>query len=64
MAREYLSEEALESSAEVTVSIEDINDNSPVFTRTEYLAELVENAPMGTFVAQVEASALFTRFCL
>nr|XP_023681982.1 protocadherin Fat 4-like isoform X2 [Paramormyrops kingsleyae] len=40
----------------VTVVVEDMNDNPPVFSTMEYRALVSENAPLGTTVTQVKAS--------
>ncbi len=56
MAREYLSAERRESRADVTVQIEDVNDNAPVFEQDEYEAELPENPPVNTLVTTVTVS--------
>ncbi|XP_048837558.1 protocadherin Fat 4 isoform X6 [Brienomyrus brachyistius] len=40
----------------VTVIVEDMNDNPPVFSTTEYRVLVPENAPLGTTVTQVKAS--------
>ncbi|XP_068596816.1 protocadherin gamma-A2-like [Brachionichthys hirsutus] len=37
------------------IVVDDINDNSPTFTRSEYVANILENEPVGTFVMQVKA---------
>ncbi|EDV93857.1 GH18064 [Drosophila grimshawi] len=42
----------------VTVYINDVNDNSPVFDQPEYTVELPENMTVGTKVVQVHASDL------
>ncbi|XP_019718083.1 protocadherin-7 [Hippocampus comes] len=44
------------SQALLRVSITDVNDNSPMFERPTYEAEMAENAPPGTPVLQVRAS--------
>ncbi|XP_061761071.1 protocadherin-7 [Nerophis ophidion] len=44
------------SQALLRVSITDVNDNSPLFERSTYEAEMAENAPPGTPVLQVRAS--------
>ncbi|KAK9507370.1 hypothetical protein O3M35_007243 [Rhynocoris fuscipes] len=40
----------------LTVSVEDQNDNDPVFSQTMYSARLSEDAPLGTLVLNVSAS--------
>ncbi|XP_043223379.1 protein dachsous-like [Amphibalanus amphitrite] len=46
----------LTASALVTVLVEDVNDNQPIFSRTVYTANVSERAPVGTFVARVSAA--------
>ncbi|KAL2077319.1 hypothetical protein ACEWY4_026823 [Coilia grayii] len=41
---------------QITVNVEDINDNIPVFTKSLYKARVLENAPLGTSVVTVLAS--------
>ncbi|XP_062846826.1 protocadherin alpha-3-like [Trichomycterus rosablanca] len=43
---------------QITVDVLDVNDNSPVFTKDSYSAKIVENAPIGTTVIQVNATDL------
>ncbi|XP_046590882.1 cadherin-related tumor suppressor [Neodiprion lecontei] len=52
-----LGEASLDDTAEVTISVLDINDNAPVFLDTPYLAHVMENMvpPGGGFVMQVKA---------
>lgn len=45
----------LASSVNLTVHVEDINDNDPVFSRTFYHVLLNEDAPRGTSVLEVRA---------
>ncbi|CAG0878551.1 unnamed protein product [Darwinula stevensoni] len=50
------SELPLSATAEVTVYIEDVNDNPPVFKKTRYVAQVPENATLGTLITQVSAT--------
>lgn len=45
----------LNSSAVVMLTVADCNDNAPVFSSTEYHAQVSENSPVGTRLAQVSA---------
>ncbi len=54
IAREYLTNERRESRAEITVHIEDVNDNWPQFSKEQYSAAIKENPPRDTFVAQIQ----------
>ncbi|XP_070846605.1 protocadherin-23 [Chaetodon trifascialis] len=45
----------LNSSAVVMVTVTDCNDNAPVFSNTEYHAQVSENSPVGTRLVQVTA---------
>ncbi|XP_066556278.1 protocadherin Fat 4 [Amia ocellicauda] len=40
----------------VIVEVQDVNDNPPIFSATEYLVSLPENLPIGTTVLQVKAT--------
>ena len=40
----------------VTVNVLDVNDHTPVFGQDPYTAEVAENDPVGTFVADVSAT--------
>ena len=44
------------ATATLTVKLADVNDNPPVFTRDKYDAYIPENAEVGTFVYQLEAT--------
>ncbi|XP_029021003.1 protocadherin alpha-8-like isoform X17 [Betta splendens] len=44
--------------AEINVTVLDINDNMPVFTEDNYSVRLEENAPVGTTVMRVNATDL------
>ncbi|KAM4621325.1 protocadherin beta-15-like [Polymixia lowei] len=39
----------------IEIIVNDINDNPPTFTRSEYTANVWENQPIGTFVMKVKA---------
>lgn len=39
----------------LTIVVNDINDNPPTFTQSEYSVNLLENQPVGTFVMKVKA---------
>lgn len=45
----------LNSSAVVMLTVADCNDNAPVFSSTEYQAQVSENSPVGTQLLQVTA---------
>lgn len=49
-------EERRSSTATVTVNIEDMNDNAPVFANDTYLVTLKENTPIETSVALINVS--------
>lgn len=42
--------------ANVTITVLDVNDNSPICPSPEYEIEVSEGAPVGTYVISVEAS--------
>ncbi|CAN9493182.1 unnamed protein product [Ophioblennius macclurei] len=44
--------------AVVLVTVEDVNDNSPTFDRSEYLLKLPENSPNGTIVHTIHVTDL------
>jgi hypothetical protein len=44
------------ATAEVTIKIEDINDNPPVFSQRRYFAQVPEDAKTGTQIIQVSCS--------
>ncbi|XP_078395822.1 protocadherin Fat 4 isoform X1 [Cetorhinus maximus] len=46
----------LSSVAQVTVTLEDINDNSPTFYPVQYFANIKENEPPGTYITTVSAA--------
>ena len=47
---------ALSGYVSFLVTVSDVDDNAPVFHQDEYTASLLENATVGTFVAQVNAT--------
>ncbi|XP_049803738.1 cadherin-86C-like [Schistocerca nitens] len=53
-------DESLSSSAEVTVFLNDVNDNAPVFDKAEYQAVVMENISAGFLLTQVHASDVDT----
>ena len=44
------------SSLQVTVIVEDVNDNRPLFSQSEYRTSVTENAPPGTTIAILTAT--------
>ncbi|XP_039976651.1 protocadherin beta-16 [Xiphias gladius] len=46
---------SLSSLKALTIVVNDINDNPPTFTQSEYIANILENQPTGTFVMKVKA---------
>ncbi|XP_072290337.1 protocadherin alpha-3-like [Eucyclogobius newberryi] len=42
----------------IIINVLDVNDNAPIFTKDSYSGELVENAPVGTTVMQINATDL------
>uniref|UniRef100_A0A4W6E520 Cadherin domain-containing protein n=1 Tax=Lates calcarifer TaxID=8187 RepID=A0A4W6E520_LATCA len=46
---------SLSSVKVLTIMVNDINDNPPTFTQSEYNANILENQPIGTFVMKVKA---------
>ncbi|XP_042372986.1 protocadherin gamma-A6 [Plectropomus leopardus] len=46
---------SLSSVKVLTIVVNDINDNPPTFTQSEYNANILENQPVGTFVMKVKA---------
>ena len=47
---------SLSSTATVTVTVQDVNDNDPTFNKSRYAASVYENMPKGTPVVTVSAS--------
>ena len=45
-----------EDAAHIRVHVTDINNNDPMFTQDDYMAFVSEDAPVNTFVVQVEAT--------
>jgi hypothetical protein len=56
VAQETQTERRLSSTATVAVTVEDANDNAPVFAQDAYEARVAEAAGPGTLVAAVTAS--------
>ncbi|XP_017948098.1 protocadherin alpha-6 [Xenopus tropicalis] len=48
----------LNGSAQLLITVQDVNDNAPVFEQSIYRASLLENALVGTFVIKVNATDL------
>ncbi|XP_070769975.1 protocadherin gamma-A4 [Enoplosus armatus] len=46
---------SLSSVKVITIVVNDINDNPPTFTQSEYNANILENQPVGTFVMKLKA---------
>ncbi|XP_037070379.1 protein dachsous-like [Pollicipes pollicipes] len=46
----------LTASVMVSIAVEDVNDNQPVFSRTMYRANVSERSPIGAFVTRVSAA--------
>jgi hypothetical protein len=44
----------------IVINVVDANDNSPIFTRPEYVVQLRESAPRGTAIVRVSATDLDT----
>eukprot|EP00058_Branchiostoma_floridae_P001616 XP_002587104.1 hypothetical protein BRAFLDRAFT_130106 [Branchiostoma floridae] len=58
IAREDLAAEHYNSTATVLVTLEDTNDNSPVFNQSKYDLSVAENSPDGTAVGTITATDL------
>lgn len=44
----------------IVINVVDANDNSPIFTRPEYVVQLRESTPRGTAIVRVSATDLDT----
>ncbi|XP_056148799.1 protocadherin gamma-A11-like [Lampris incognitus] len=49
-------EPRLSGTAQIYITVLDVNDNAPVFTKPVYKASISENAPKGTIISTVSAS--------
>ncbi|CAH1246628.1 CDH23 [Branchiostoma lanceolatum] len=58
IAREDVAAEHFSSNATVLVTLEDTNDNSPVFNQSKYDLSVAENSPDGTSVGKIMATDL------
>lgn len=56
VATNYLSEIQRSGTASVTISLQDINDQTPAFDEEHYTATIPERTPPGTVVLTVTAS--------
>ncbi|XP_071954237.1 neural-cadherin-like [Antedon mediterranea] len=48
--------EGLSSATEVTIRVKDINDNIPLFLSPQYIGNIDEDLPVGTFVTRISAT--------
>ncbi|KAM9311558.1 protocadherin alpha-3-like [Gastrophryne carolinensis] len=48
----------LSGTSEIIISVEDVNDNAPVFSQLFYQTSVIENAPKGSLVIKVNATDL------
>lgn len=62
VARELDTIEKRSNTATVTIEIEDMNDNAPVFSEPDFTLEITENTPAGTSVAQYNVSRTICLF--
>ncbi|XP_053541586.1 protocadherin gamma-A5 isoform X30 [Ictalurus punctatus] len=46
----------LSGTAQIRITVLDVNDNAPIFTQEVYKATITENSPKGTVITQVSAS--------
>ena len=53
VAKEHMTAEQHESRADITVSIEDMNDNWPSFDEDLYRVNIPENSPRNTNITQI-----------
>ncbi|XP_070545615.1 cadherin-23-like [Ptychodera flava] len=58
LAEEIRTEENFLDNCKLTILLEDLNDNCPIFNQTEYVGDVVEHAQEGDFVLLVTASDL------
>ena len=56
MIRNHQSTEVLYSNAKIDIVVQDINDNSPEFSETFYQYTIIDDAVIGSFVGQPDAS--------
>nr|CAD7400227.1 unnamed protein product [Timema poppensis] len=49
-------DEKFSSTATVNISVRDVNNNQPLFTRESYVASIQEDTPVGTSVEQTQAT--------
>lgn len=61
VARELDTKEKKSSTATVTIDIEDMNDNAPVFEKSDFTLAVKENTSIGTSVAQYNVSKMFNQ---
>ncbi|KAL3877550.1 hypothetical protein ACJMK2_035247 [Sinanodonta woodiana] len=55
-ATDHGTPESMRGNVTVTILVQDMNDNAPVFMRTNYTGTIKENATSGTFVGMVSAN--------
>lgn len=56
VCRDFGGEEAQESVAQLSVGVTDVNDHDPVFQRSSYYGDLIENNYVGAIIFHVNAS--------